>query len=147
MSSPNWVQDVIAGIDNRAPPYRLQNVLPYVVKTHSVFGRYLIQVTPRVEHVSPVVVLVDLEQEENGNVEDVFRAPASAIPGSDGITFRRKNGRKYGTSTLADGTPVYLWHTEDEATPSQSYWIDCKALPPRIWFGNEHRGFLLIPIS
>jgi hypothetical protein len=66
LSSPNWVDQVIAGINKQAPPHQPANVAPYIVRTHKVTDGYWIQITPRLEHVSPVSVAVDLDEHKKG---------------------------------------------------------------------------------
>ena len=146
LSAPNWIEQVVAGVNKQAPPYRPENLSPYNVLTQKVQSGFLIQVTPRVEHLSPVIVCVDLDQHENGNVTDAYQAPAGSVPGSDGRHSIVKQNLGDGTSQLPDAMPIFFWQRGNEATPSQSYWIKCRALPSRIWFGNEQRSLTLIEI-
>ncbi|QLH40078.1 MAG: toll/interleukin-1 receptor domain-containing protein [Defluviicoccus sp.] len=80
LSAPDWVGQVVAAVNRQPPPYRPADVGPYVVKIHDADSGYWIQITPRVEHVSPAIVCVDLA--DSRNIQNVFCAPAGEVPGS-----------------------------------------------------------------
>lgn len=149
LSDPNWVEAVVAGSNKQATPHNPGNLLPYRVKIHHILSGHWIQITPRIEHASPVQILVDVEQQKNGNMYNVFWAPTSIIPGQDGSlsSSNFKFNFLEGERALSDGTAAYLWQMDNEATPSQSYCIPCKRSPPRIWFGNQQIGLTLLPLA
>ena len=145
LSAPNWIDQVVAGVNKRPLPQSTETLSPFIIKKHSLPFGCCIQITPRVDHVSPIQLAINLEEKNACHVERVFVAPSSTLPGQNGtLSFGGRNVRA-GDGEM-NGRKIFYWQMDDEATPIQSCWIIGRSFPSKVWFGTPTRGLVEITV-
>jgi hypothetical protein len=130
-ADPDWKERIVATAENRAPSINRQAIKPYHLKTYIIdtpnnARRYIIEVRPRAGHWSPFVAAIPTSEKNQINL-GMLPAPSGHLPSGGSMV-------DLGEETTADG----LWWAriaQDQATPTQSYFLFCDVLPSKLMFG------------
>jgi hypothetical protein len=140
ITDPDWKERIKAAAEGRAPTIVAPTVQPYSLTVHNIANcgasRFAIEVRPRAGTWSPFVAEVPNNEKDRVNPH-ILHGPRGVIP-QGGALFNTGNG------TSNDGN----WHfvfAQNEATPTQSYFIFCNELPSKLVFGvmNGQPKFLV----
>lgn len=131
LQDQDWVQRVVAAVEGRSPGYRPEGIYEFVLAEHKTGQGYCLEIRPRFERLAPFLVAVDIDEKVSGNVTHCMIGPAKRIP-TRGAAF----GWFEGDKTLPDGTHVWIWQGDNEATSTSAYYIFYVNRPKRIWFGR-----------
>ncbi len=121
-----------AAAEHRNPNVQRPNLQPFSVRVHVAENREqkTIEVRPRVGTWSPFFAAVPIEDKERLNFY-FLRGGAGHPPCAGGL---------FGTGEGPSEDGVWwLRFAQDEATPTQSYFIFCRELPAELAFG-VHNG-------
>jgi hypothetical protein len=138
-NNPNWVEQVVAAVEQRPLGLLIAAQSPWVLKWHQQQDGEVLEIRPRFDRISPFAVVVDLADKQSGNAFDCMIGPADMIPKGQGA-FGWINSE----STLTDGTKVWVWGGNNEATSATAYYLFCKKRPKRIWIGHQQH---LTPVT
>jgi hypothetical protein len=131
LTDPDWKERIVAAVEGRDAAITRPEIRPYHIAIHPIENsprgwRYAIEVRPRAGVWAPFVAAVPLGEKER--VEPFLRrGPAGKIPGPgmlSGIGEGPTVGREW-----------WSCRAGPEATPTQSYFVFCTALPSKLLFG------------
>ena len=128
LTDPDWKERIKAAAEGLTPKIDSPLIEPYSLHIHeriSETRRYWIEVRPRAGTWSPFIAAIPLEEKERVD-PDIRRGPGGRIPqGSSSL------------SGYTDGRNGQWWamSAQDEATPTQSYYVGCRELPSELMFG------------
>lgn len=131
IKDPDWMERIISGAKGLPPNIDRPVIEPYEVLVHprkSPTANILIEVRPRAGVWAPFVIAVPLGEKDALSPQR-FRGPRGGVPhGCGGFrTMSWEEESKCGR--------WWLMRSQDEATPTQSYYLICSELPSKILFG------------
>lgn len=129
LRDPDWKERIIAAAENRAPRTGRPSIEPFFVEVHenhpAVDRRYAIEVRPRGGTWSPFFAAVP--RSEKDRVNGYLRHGPKAVPSTGGVLLLHREFEEAG---------VWVMSAENEATPTQSYYVHCDELPSEMRFGG-----------
>jgi hypothetical protein len=128
ITDPEWKEHIKAAAEGRAPTVGRPTVSPYHLQIHRLQSgnRFTVEVRPRAGTWAPFVAGVPLSEKEAVN-PGMLRGARGHPPNMGSLSG-------YCEKSSADGV-WWLISAQDEATPTQSYFISCTRLPSRMIFG------------
>jgi hypothetical protein len=126
ITDPDWKERIKATAEGHAPAITSTIVQPFTIDIHKNGSRYTIEVRPRAGTWSPFIAAIPINEKDRVS-PNILHGPRGKIP-QGGALFNT------GTGTSDDG----VWHflfAQNEATPTQSYFIGCNELPSKLVFG------------
>src|SRR5262249_34075861 len=128
LTDPDWVERVVAAVEGRATTVPKPPIKPYSISVHPYDdpgGRwqYAIEDRPRAGVWSPFIAAVPLAERDQVN-PFLRRGPFGHVPGP-GMLHRVGEGE-------SDDHQWWYCTAGEEATPTQSYYVLCAALPSKI---------------
>lgn len=136
LEEDNWVNKVIAAVNKVSVGFESSEIRPFILTVYS----QCLEIRPRLERIAPFVVAVDIQEQVSGNVIRCTQGPAKQIP----VASVKVNSQE-SNSKLSDGTDIYYWKANNEASSINSYYLFFKNTPPkRIWVGHPDN---LIPLN
>jgi hypothetical protein len=130
LTDPDWKERIKAAVEGRALSINRPSVSPFFLKLHEsqVPGtkRYAIEVRPRAGTWSPF--FAGIPSREKGHVNPFIRHGPSGRIETGGVLFMSAEG-------VSDDGAWYVMVAQNEATPTQSYYINCEILPSKLVFG------------
>lgn len=143
LTDPNWKERIKAAAESRAPNIPLSELAPYLLRVHSnpqgAPQPYSIEVRPRAGTWSPFLAGVPLSERAGVNPSIMFGA-SGRVPFA-GALFATGSGP-------SDDQNWWLMFAQNEATPTQSYFIHCKQLPSKLLFGvNGGQPQYVVPLN
>jgi len=130
LKDPDWKERICAACEHRDSTIHRASIDPYQITIHppesSRSDKWTIELRPRAGTWSPTFVAVPVADSENIN-PSIIRGPAGTVP-TGGILHMTATG----TSTDGDW---WIMSAQDEATPTQSYFLLCTSMPSKIMFG------------
>lgn len=134
MENPNWINEVVAGVEIREPEItKQQALLPVVLRVHEWPKCVWAEVNTRFEAISPFSIAVPLTEKMVQNINLFYIGPSNSPP--KGNFGSMTIGAREGEAEI-DGIKVFLWSAVNEASPRQSYYLCCKKRPSVIYAGN-----------
>lgn len=134
LTDPDWKERIVAAAEGRAPSITRQVVEPYAIRVHekpTPTQAFCIELRPRAGTWSPFLVGV-LMGEKDAVRPSILRGPAGQPP-AGGVLHMTSSGP-------SQDNAWWLEQAQDEATPTQSYYLFCDSVPSRIVFGVAGRG-------
>ena len=131
LTDPDWKERIKAAAEGRSPAVNARDLAPYYAKVHQPTapnGKYVIEVRPRAGTWSPFVAAIPLG-EKDAVQPSIQHGPRDRIPKGGMLMMHR-------TGEGGDGS-WWLLSAQNEATPTQSYFVFCKQLPSILVFGIE----------
>jgi len=132
LTDENWKQRVVEGVAGRGiGKQQTERVQPYELRIHPPTETqkiFIIEVRPRVGVWSPFVAAVPCEERE------IFLSMATSARGiipMAAITFGELSG-------VSSDSQHFFRQANNEATPTQSYFLDFTRLPSYLIFGASH---------
>lgn len=126
-TDPDWKERIKAAAERRGPQVAGVVVEPFHLARHTApDGRHVIEVRPRAGTWAPFIAAIPAA-EKSAVQPSLLHGPAGRVP-MGGALFNA------GEETQAQ------WHlafASNEATPTMSYFIFCKALPSQLHFGVD----------
>jgi len=140
LGNNDWVTQVVAAVERRAPGLMIQGLEQWIVNEHSTsnIGCFALEIRPRFDRISPFVVAVDLAEKTSGNVTKCHPGPANMVPSGHVATNFIDS-----ETTLTNGVLAWVWGADNEANPTSSYYLFYRQRPRRVWFGHKQRLFML----
>jgi hypothetical protein len=140
LTDPDWKERIKAAAEGRAPSVARPSILPYFIKVQQAQaqgGQYVIEVRPRAGTWSPFFAAIPISEKDAVNL-NIIHGPSNRVPMFGG------NLSMSGNQVSSDGV-WWLEFAQNEATPTQSYYIYCDQLPSQLLFGvyNGHPQFLV----
>lgn len=124
----DFAERVVAAAEGRAPDISRPSVHPYVIRIHhfetSKGPRFAIELRPRVGAWSPFIAAIPANERE-AVAPSLYHGPAGRVARE---AMLRRPARHE-----VDGW--YGMAADNEATPTQSYYLHCSQLPSRLLFG------------
>jgi hypothetical protein len=133
-NNTDWTNQVVAAVEKRAAGFVPLALPSWLLTEHKTEDGFALEIRPRFDRISPFAVAVDFEQKASGNVTTCSLGP-SGRPDKGYVAFRYIDSE----STLTDGTHVWVWGADNEATPTYSYYLFYNSKPPRVWFGHQQK--------
>jgi hypothetical protein len=127
---PEWTERVKAAAEERTPSLARPQLEPFTIQVHrdrSAAGhRFAIEVRPRAGTWSPFFAAVPLSEKDRVQPR-IMHGPRGQVP----------QGNELPDTGEAPSSNDAWWvmFAQNEATPTQSYYIPCKELPSRLAFG------------
>lgn len=128
-----WVERIKSSLENREPNIYKDLLEPYKLKIHNLSDGYIIEVYPRAGTWSPFIALVLPEDKDKIHVLSHGKSNRLPRNGDSGILF----GYMEGTTKGQDNREYYYISANNEATPTQSYFILFKQIPSFLIFGER----------
>jgi hypothetical protein len=126
ITDPDWKERIKAAAEGSVPTISSTIVQPFTIDIHKNGSRYTIEVRPRAGTWSPFIAAIPITEKDRVN-PNILHGPRGQIP-QGGALFNT------GTGTSDDGAWHFLF-AQNEATPTQSYFISCNELPSKLVFG------------
>ena len=130
LTDPDWKERVRAAVEGRSPAVSVRDLAPYYAKVHRSKGRgaqYVIEVRPRAGTWSPFAAAIPMGEKEAVKPR-ILRGPRDRVPEGGGVLHVT------GARVTGDGA-WWVMFAQDEATPTQSYFVYCQQLPTILIFG------------
>lgn len=134
LTDPDWKDRVVAAAERRTPNIARPLINPYLLSIHekpSGDRNFAVELRPRGGTWSPFIVAIPFA-EQVAVRPHILRGP-SGRPPTAGVLHNTSRGPSL------DGQ-WWFESAQDEATPTQSYFLFCDTLPSRVVFGVEGRG-------
>ena len=130
-TDPDWKERIVSAVEGGTPSIRKTQVEPYALKIHQRnlkrgYKKITIEVRPRAGTWSPFFAAIPID-EKNQNSPSLAYGPSNRIV-FGGILLNS------GSVISADGN-FWVLFANNEATPTQSYFILCNELPSFLIFG------------
>jgi len=126
-TDPDWKERIKAAAERRGPKVASTVVEPYHLARHTApGGRHVIEVRPRAGTWAPFVAAIPFAEKDAVQFS-LMHGPAGRVP-MGGALFNA------GEETQAD---LQLAFASNEASPTMSYYIFCKAMPTKLQFGVD----------
>lgn len=134
LENNEFLEQVIAAVEKRAPRFSPTDLTDWIFKNHfdSKKNLNVLELRPRFDRISPFAIAVDFDEKDNGNVVNVSSGPANMIPKAF-VAF----GWIDSETTLSDGTHVWMWGANNEINSTNSIYLFYKEKPKRIWYGHQ----------
>ena len=127
LTDPVWKERIKAAAEGRPPAIDRDVMEPYALTVHRASeGGYAVEVRPRAGTWSPFFAAIRLS-EKDVLQPSILRGPRGLLP-SGGVLLM------YGDAVSSDGR-WWVMFANDEATPTQSYFVFCNELPTKLGFG------------
>lgn len=127
---PDWKERIRAAAEGRAPAVSRPVLEPYQVRVHlasaSTPDKYVIELRPRAGTWSPFFAAILIGQKETVKAH-LLHGPAGRVP-SGGVLFSTGEG-------LSRDGRWWILFAQNEATPTQSYYVFVEQLPSQLAFG------------
>jgi hypothetical protein len=140
LENNDFVSQVIAAVEKRAPGYVPKDVGDWSLKEHydSNTGLNVLELRPRFDRISPFAICVDFAEKQSGNVVKAEFGPADIVPNGH-VAFSWIDSE----TTLTDGTHAWVWGANNEINSTTSIFLFYKTKPKRIWFGHQQKMNLI----
>lgn len=134
LTEPDWKERIVAAVERRAPLTTQAQVEPYALTVHELgeehpHNRFAIEVRPRAGTWAPFIAAIPLHENDQVCLA-LGHGPCRRVP-KYSVLFMTGEG------VSLDGE-WWTVHAQNEATPTQSYYVYCKRLPSRLLFGVNH---------
>jgi hypothetical protein len=129
ITDPDWKERIKSSAEGRVPSIASPVIQPYTINIHKDDTRVVIEVRPRAGTWSPFIAAIPNTEKDRVNPR-ILHGPRGNIP-HGGMLLGA------GSGTSDDG----VWHfrfAQNEATPTQSYFILCNELPSKLVFGVKN---------
>lgn len=135
-NNPNWIAEVEAACYGRPAGLKVGHLQEFVLAEYDVGGGYTrLEIRPRFDRIARFRVGVDRHEYDSKNVVNAVHGPPNNQPSPGRVTFNDVQG----TRRLADGIEVYMWGSDAEASPDQSYYLIYRKRPNRVWIGDDEK--------
>ncbi len=130
LTDPDWKERIVAAAEERGPDIPRSLVEPFMLKIHQdprLGRKYVVEMRPRAGSWAPFVAAIPIAEE--GVVKPQIRRGPKDNPRNVGAML---TGYMIGTSRDE------IWwfaSAQEEATPTQSYYLFCDQLPTKLAFG------------
>jgi len=129
LTDPDWKERIKAAAEGRSAAIAQAPVQAYFLRVHEEpSGRYSIEVRPRAGSWSPFIAAIPLVEREKVN-PSIMHGPAGRVP-RGGMLVMSGRGE-------SQDKRWWLMRAQNEATPTQSYYVHCNALPSALLFGVD----------
>ncbi len=130
LTDPEWKERIKAAVEGRSPSPARPKLEPFTLQIYrddSAVGNQLtIEVRPRAGTWSPFFAAVPLSEKDHVRPHIMF-GPHGRVP--QGVDLHNAGEAPSSNNTW------WVMFAQDEATPTQSYYIHCNDLPSRLAFG------------
>jgi hypothetical protein len=129
LTDPDWKERIAAAVERRQAQISKLQVEPYALSVSKLpEGCYVVEVRPRGGTWSPFIAAIPIDERES--ISHIMHGPIKHIPVT-GVLFGC--GQK-----VSDDGKWFVLFAQNEATPTQSYYIFCRKLPSLLIFGTDH---------
>jgi hypothetical protein len=128
---PDWKERIKSAAEGRTPNINHSILQPYSIEVRRDGSGYVIEVRPRAGSWSPFFAAIPITEKDRIGAH-ILHGPRGHIPHA-GILVGA------GSGPSNDGA-WFLFYAQNEATPTQSYFIFCTELPSAIAFGVMNGG-------
>jgi len=122
----DWKERIVSAAENRRPNISGSQIDPFHVAVHRDEGKFIIELRPRAGTWAPFRIAV--EPAERHLIERIRFGPKDHIPQLSMMITLGEG--------LAENRTRYMWDFNNEATPTQSYYVVCTQLPKYLGFGK-----------
>jgi hypothetical protein len=130
LTDPDWKERIVAAVERREPSINKHVFEPYSLTVHKIAeteqDKFAIEVRPRGGTWSPFIAAIPFKEKESVS-PSLAHGPAKLVPKVTMLS-------NYGEDQSNDGE-FWIMYADNEATPTQSYYIVCKKLPSLLIFG------------
>lgn len=131
-SDREWIERITTAIKGHNPNITKPTIAPYIVKVYenpTPERNFAIELRPRGGSWSPFIAVIPIAEKEDVK-PSILPGPANTPPKAGMLSFPSKGPSEDG-----------LWWTlsaNNEATPTQSYYLFCDTPPSRVIFGQAN---------
>jgi hypothetical protein len=130
-TDPDWKERIVAAIEGRDPQIARSVMEPYAIKLHEipeseVGFRYAIEIRPRAGTWAPFIMAIPIGERDHVQPGMMY-GPRGRLPDASAFLHPKE------APSLDGGW--WCLGAQNEATPTQSYFLYCKELPSAIQFG------------
>lgn len=133
-TDPDWKERIRAAAEGRTPAITRPSLAPYSLQLHRLDSQpdraHVIEVRPRAGTWSPFFAAVPLAEKEKLK-PSISHGPCGRVPNGV-VLFSTGQGP-------SDDNNWWMMFAQNEATPTQSYFMHCSELPSQLAFG-VHNG-------
>ena len=127
LTDPDWKERVKAAAEHRAPNIRTELVEPYLIEFHRNSARFFIEVRPRAGTWSPFFAAIPVAEKDDVD-PSITPGPRGRVPGAAMVVGSKE--------FLSEDEMWWVMSADNQATPIESYYLQCKRLPSVIRFGE-----------
>lgn len=135
ITDPDWKERIVAAAEGRLHQVHMHQMQPYYIHVHrdpKLPKPFIIEVRPRAGVWDPFIAAIPLVEKDIVNPH-LLIGPRD-MPTSHGFIIKYADD-----GPSSDGT-LWLMCGSDQATPTRSYYINCKTLPSELSFGANGRS-------
>lgn len=129
LADPNWKERIRAAAERRPPAIGAPRLEPYAMQLHGdpTTGPFVIEVRPRAGSWSPFVAAIPMSERDRVKM-GTMHGPRGRPPMMGALMGVREGA--------SDDGKWWIRESMNEATPTQSYFIRCAAVPSHLAFGE-----------
>lgn len=129
LEDSHWTERLVAMAEGRQPSVDRPEIGPYSISFHRSSSRHFVEIRPCAGVISRFFAAVPAD--ENDVVDpSIVPGPSGLIPSASCVVDPREFYRE------ADGERWWVMTARNQATPSMSYFLQCREIPSRIMFGE-----------
>jgi len=126
-TDPDWKERVVSAAEARSPAVSRPQLAPYQIRLHAqADGTHAIEVRPRAGSWSPFCAGVPADEKDHVR-PTIMHGPANR-PDTGGVLFSTGEG-------LSSDGAWWIMFAQNEATPTQSYYVFVHDFPSKLLFG------------
>jgi TIR domain len=133
LEDPQWTERIVAAAERRQPAIDRAGIGPYAIAFHRTSSRHFVEIRPRAGVVSSFFVAIPVNEKDAVD-PSIHPGPSGRIPRASIV-----QGAREFCSETEDGT-WWVMTADNQATPTTSYFLQCRELPTRIAFGDLAAG-------
>ncbi len=136
LADQNWRERIKAAAEGREPVIQRAKILPYALTVHepkTEKQKYKIEIRPRAGMWAPFIIAVPMS-EKDAIKPSIYHGPKDNLAITSIMSIPLP-----GEFTSPDGD-WWMMRANNEATPTQSYYLQCDALPSEVLFGVFRKG-------
>jgi TIR domain-containing protein len=130
LTDPEWTERVKAAAEERTPSLARPQLEPFSIQVHrdryAADYRFAIEVRPRASTWAPFFAAVPLPEKDRVQPH-IMHGPRGQVPQGCALTDTNE--------APSSNDAWWVMFAQNEATPTQSYYIHCNELPSRLAFG------------
>jgi len=126
MRDADWKERIKAAAEGRQPAITQERIEPFAIKLHRLPKQILIEVRPRAGRWTPFVAGIPIGEKDRVN-PSLVHGSSGRTPATSMVSVRQPRPSNDGS--------LWVLVSDDEATPTHSFFVVCEALPSILVFG------------
>jgi hypothetical protein len=145
ITDPDWKERIKSAAEKHLPQIKSLDIPPYVVHAYSFdkhpISNLIYEFRPRAGSWCPFFAAIPIGEKNSVNPQ-LFQGPINNPPNNNAFLFMGGEG-------MSNDKKWFMLTSQTEGTPTQSFYLFCKMIPSKIYFGvfNGHPQYQIKTIE